>query len=72
MMSIDGTRAESDLHPPFSYQQVLRKAVHLHRLFGVRLGVFPACDPCSPNQAEVGYKLKELIYIKNLATKLVR
>jgi hypothetical protein len=35
-MSVDGTRAESDLQPPNPNQQVLRMAVHLHRLFGVR------------------------------------
>jgi len=35
-MSVDGTRAESDLQPPNPNQQVLSKAVHLHRLFGVR------------------------------------
>ncbi len=58
-MSIDGTRAESDLHPPFSYQQVLRKAVHLHRLFSVRWELSRRDDPCSLNQAEVGHKLKE-------------
>jgi hypothetical protein len=36
MMSVDGTRAESELQQPNPYQLVLRKVVHLHRLFGVR------------------------------------
>jgi hypothetical protein len=34
-MSVDGIRAESELKPPNPNRQALRKAVHLHRLFGV-------------------------------------